>query len=100
MAENPTPPRAPWWHRFVLAYRYLRSQEPAMLIAFWRALLGVALAAGVAIPDWLDARVSAIIGAVWVVLTFWQGKATRDRVVPADNVPDQFYARRQPPNIR
>jgi hypothetical protein len=63
-----------------------------MVIAFWRALLGVALAAGVTIPDWLDTRVSAVIAAVFVVMTFWQGKATRGRVVPADNVPDAYYS--------
>lgn len=99
MTENPTR-RPSLWRRVMAAYTYLRSQEPAMVIAFWRALLGVVLAAGVTVPDWLDVRVSAIIAAVFVVLTFWQGKATRDRVVPADNVPDAYYAENvQPPAV-
>lgn len=95
MSENTTPRRASLWDRTKAAYRYLRSQEPARVIAFWRALLGVALAAGVTVPDWLDVKVSAIIAAVFVVLTFWQGEATRDRVVPADNVPADYYAENQ-----
>lgn len=91
MTENTTPQRVPWWHRFIAAYRYLRSQEPARVIAFWRALLGVALAAGVTVPDWLDVKVSAVIAAVFVVMTFWQARATRAEVVPADNVPPQYF---------
>jgi hypothetical protein len=77
-----------WWV-------YLRSQEPARVQAMWKALIGVALAVGVAVPDWLDARVSAGIAAVYVLLAFWQGEATRANVVPADNVPVQFYADNQ-----
>jgi hypothetical protein len=78
-----------WW-------AYLRSQEVARVQAFWKALIGVLIAAGVTVPDWLDARVAGVIAAVWLVLTFWQGEATRAGVVPADNVPEQFYAENQP----
>lgn len=85
--------------RVAAAWRYLRSQQPARVQAMWKAVLGVALAAGVVVPDWLDARVSAVIAAVWVVLTIWQGEATRARVVPVDNVPPQFYAEAQAPVV-
>lgn len=80
------------WQRIVLFYVFVRSQDPARLQAFWKALLGVALGAGVTVPEWLDARVSAVIVALWVVLTFWQGESTRARVVPVDNVPATYYA--------
>jgi hypothetical protein len=92
--------RPSFWQRLLLLWRYLRSQEPARVIAFWRALLGVAIAAGFTIPEWLDARVAGVIAAVYVVLALWQGESTRARVVPADNVPAQMYAdskRQQPP---
>lgn len=80
------------WQRLRAAYAFLRSQEPARVIAFWRALLGVGIAAGVTVPDWIEPRVSAIIAAVYVVLTFWQAASTRARVVPADNVPRQLWS--------
>lgn len=81
--------------RLRLWYAFVRSQEPATLIAFWRALLGVAIAAGVTVPDWLEPRVAGIIAAVYVVLTFWQARATRARVVPADNVPRHLWSETQ-----
>ena len=85
-----------WWQRARMAYAYLRSQDPVRLVAFWRALAGVAVAAGVTGPDRLDARVSAVIGAVWVVVTFAGAERTRQRVVPVDNVPPQYWADNQP----
>lgn len=80
------------WPRVKMAVAYLRSQEPARVQAFWKTLLGLAVAGGVVVPEWVDVRVSLVIGALWAVLTFWQGEATRKRVVPADNVPPHYYA--------
>ncbi len=84
--------RPPLWPRVKAALAYLRSQEPARVQAFWKTILGLAIAAGVTVPEWVDVRVSLVIGALWLVLTFWQGEATRRRVVPADNVPPQYHA--------
>lgn len=86
------------WARARMVWAYWRSQEVARVQAAWKALLGVALAAGVAVPDWVDARVSGVIAAVWLLLTIWQGEATRARVVPVDNVPPQFYADQRRPD--
>ena len=90
-----------WWKRMGrrvrLFWAWARSQEVARVQALWSALLGVVVAAGVAVPDWVDRRVSGVIAAVWVLLAIVQGERTRARVVPADNVPEQFHAERQPP---
>jgi hypothetical protein len=75
-----------------MLWAYWRSQEVARVQALWKGLLGVVLAAGITLPDWVDARVSAVIAAVWLLLTMWQGEATRARVVPADNVPPEFWS--------
>ena len=85
------------WPRVKRAWAYLRSQEPARVQALWKAILGVAGAVGLAVPEVVDARVTAGIAAVWVVLTIWQGEATRREVVPADNVPPEFYAQTPSP---
>lgn len=84
-------PRAALWPRVVAAWAYLRSQEPARVQAAWKALLGIPLAVGIAVPEWVDVRVSAGIAAVWVLLAVLQGEATRARVVPRDNTePEQW----------
>lgn len=85
-------PKLTIWQRLRTLYAFLASQEPARVQAFWKALIGVALAAGVTLPDWLEPRVSAIIAAVYVVLLFWTASSTRKRVVPSDNVPQQMWS--------
>lgn len=79
--------------------RWARSQEPARVQAVWRALVGVAAAVGVTVGTDVDGKVTAGITAVYVLLAVTQGEQTRNRVVPADNVPPQFdaTAKRQPP---
>ena len=73
-------PSLPVWRRFAAAVRYLRDAEPAVITAVWRAALGVAIAAGVTLPGWLDERGAAIIAAVYVLLAVSQGVATRRKV--------------------
>lgn len=85
-------PRLSFWQRLRALYAFLASQEPARVQAFWKALIGIAIAAGVTVPDWLEPRVSAIIAAVYVVLLFWTASSTRKRVVPSDNVPSSLWS--------
>lgn len=87
MTERPTV-----WMRVRAAWAWFRAQEPAYVQAIYKSLVGVLIAAGVAVPDWLDARVSAVIVAVYLFLSFWQAKATKAKVVPAVNVPPQYYS--------
>lgn len=78
--------RPAWRVRLTAALRFIAAMEPARVQGFWRLLIGVALAAGATVPDWLDVRVSATIAAVYAVLTLWQAEATRKRVVPLARV--------------
>ncbi len=77
--------------------RWARSQEPARVQALWRAIVALLAAAGVVIGTDVDGRVTAVIAALFVVLSITQGEQTRAQVVPRDNVPPAFYAQNQPP---
>ena len=87
MSENPTPARRSFWGRVADAWRWFRRQEPARVQAYWRAIVGVLAAGGLIVSDTVDGRVTAVITAVFVVLTISQGEQTRNRVIPQDKVP-------------
>jgi hypothetical protein len=72
--------------RLVLAWAWVRRQEPARVQAAWRAVVGVLAAAGVTVSTEFDGRVMAVIAAVFVLLTISQGEQTRNRVLPVAKV--------------
>jgi len=74
------------WIKAREVLRYMRTMEPARVQAIWRAVIGLLAAVGVVIPGWLDGRVSAVIAAVYVLLTITQGEQTRSKVIPVARV--------------
>lgn len=64
-------------------FRSLRYFEPARVRAVWTAVAALALALGIAIPADVEGWVTALIGALAVVLPLLQGEATRAVVTPA-----------------
>lgn len=61
----------------------LRYFEPARMRAVYTALIALALSLGIAIPADVDAKVTALIGALAVVLPLLQGETTRAVVTPS-----------------
>lgn len=62
------------------AWRRAQHVEPARLRAVWVALVAVAATAGISVSADLDAKVTAIIGALAIILPLIQGESTRSAV--------------------
>lgn len=60
--------------------RRLNRVEPARLRAFWVALVALLATLGVTVGADLDAKVSAVIGLLAVLLPLIQGETTRATV--------------------
>lgn len=78
--------RTPWYTRVGEALRYLLSMEPVAVAAVWRAVLVLAAAVGLAVPDVLDARVSAGIVAFYGLVEVITTVRARHRVWPTAKV--------------
>lgn len=92
MSESTEKP-APWWARFVAAVRYVAGLEPTVVAALWRSLAAVVTAAGFTIGADVDARVLAIIAAVYVLVEVVTSLRNRARVVPVDKLPESTVQR-------
>lgn len=63
-------------------WEYVKAFEPARLRAVWVALVALATTLGVSVSQETDAKVTAVIAAVAVILPLLQGEWTRNNVVP------------------
>lgn len=63
-------------------WEYVRTFEPARLRAAWIAVLALAATLGISVSQETDAKVTAVIGVIAVVLPLLQGEWTRNNVVP------------------
>ena len=63
--------------------RMLHYFEPARVRAIWTAVVALAITLGVSIPADVDGKVTALIGALAVLLPLFQGEATRAVVTPS-----------------
>lgn len=62
------------------AWRWFQHFEPARLRAIWTAVIALAAAVGVSVSADLDAKVTAVIGVLAVLLPLLQGETTRAAV--------------------
>lgn len=62
------------------AWAYMRHVEPARLRAIWVAVVALAAATGVSVSADFDAKVTAVIGVLAVLLPLIQGETTRSVV--------------------
>jgi hypothetical protein len=76
------PVRAHWWTRLGAAVRYLLDMEPVAVAAVWRAVLVLAAAVGLTVPDVVDSRVTAGIVAFYALVEVVTTIAARRRSTP------------------
>lgn len=62
------------------AWRWMQRFEPARLRAIWIAVVALLATAGVSVSADLDAKVTAVIGVLAVLLPLIQGESTRAAV--------------------
>ena len=68
MTTTPETPRAPWWARLRAAVRYVLTLEPVAVQAVVRAVLVLAAAVGLTVPEWVEPRAAGIVVAFYALV--------------------------------